>query len=62
MPKVRILTHSLDMTSSPSPIAKSFESEKIIDHNNSSDRKWLSSHLFWAMRNGRRVIMTPESF
>ena len=35
------------------------ESEKIIDHSNPSDRKWLGSHCFWAMRNGRRVTTTP---
>lgn len=35
------------------------ESTKIINHNNSSDRKWLGSHCFWAMRNGRRVTTTP---
>lgn len=45
-----------------------FESKKLIDHNNSSDRKWLGSHCFWAMRNMRRVttwpageLRTPES-
>lgn len=36
-----------------------FESDKIIDHANSSDRKWLSSHCFWALRNDRRVTTTP---
>lgn len=35
------------------------ESTKYIDHDNSSDRKWLGSHCFWAMRNGRRVVTTP---
>lgn len=31
------------------------ESSKIIDHDNSSDRKWLGTHCFWAMRNARKV-------
>lgn len=35
------------------------ESMKRIDHDNSSDRKWLASHCFWAMRNHRIVISTP---
>ena len=35
------------------------ESYKQIDHDNSSDRKWLGSHCFWALRNGRIVITTP---
>jgi hypothetical protein len=35
------------------------ESIKRVDHCNSSDRKWLSSHLHWATRNSRVVIITP---
>jgi hypothetical protein len=37
---------------------------KTIDWDDSSDRKWLMSHLHWAMRNGRRVTLQPfaESF
>ena len=35
------------------------ESTKRIDHDNSSDRKWLGSHCFWAMRKGRRVVTYP---
>ena len=31
------------------------ESQKVIDHDNSSDRKWLGTHCFWAMRNARKV-------
>ena len=37
------------------------ESTKVIDHDNSSDRKWLGAHCFWAMRNDRKVITHPES-
>lgn len=37
----------------------SFESQKQIDHDNSSDRKWLGSHSFWALRNGRKVTTVP---
>src|SRR3546814_15951953 len=39
----------------------SLESMKVIDHDKSSDRKWLATHCFWAMRNGRQVISTPEN-
>ena len=35
------------------------ESTKVIDHANSSDRKWLGSHCFWAMRNNRQITTTP---
>ena len=35
------------------------ESSKIIDHDNASDRKWLGSHCFWAMRNERKVTTYP---
>jgi hypothetical protein len=37
----------------------SFESQKVIDHDKSSDRKWLGAHCFWAMRNSRRVMTQP---
>ncbi len=36
-----------------------FESQKVIDHDNSSDRKWLATHCFWAMRNLRAVSVMP---
>lgn len=36
-----------------------WEADKSIDHGNSSDRKWLESHLFWAMRNDRKVVLIP---
>lgn len=32
---------------------------KQIDHNNTSDRKWLAKHCFWAMRNGHSVYTAP---
>lgn len=35
------------------------ESSKIIDHDNSSDRKWLGAHAFWAMRNNRKLVTYP---
>lgn len=38
-----------------------YESTKRIDHANSSDRKWLTNHIFWATRNNRRVEIVPES-
>src|SRR3546814_2677020 len=39
----------------------SLESMKVIDHDKSSDRKWLATHCFWAMRNGRQVISTRSA-
>lgn len=33
---------------------------KDIDWHNSSDRKWLMSHLHWAMMNGRTTILYPS--
>jgi hypothetical protein len=34
---------------------------KAIDWNDSSDRKWLMSHLHWAMHNGQEVrLIGPE--
>lgn len=35
------------------------ESQKVIDYNNSSDRKWLANHCFWAMNNSRKVETFP---
>lgn len=43
------------------PTAPTLDSWKLIDHNDSSDRKWLANHLHWAMRNNRKVIIAPES-
>lgn len=59
MLKIQVITHELDMTASPYPVIKGYEGEKIIDHDNSSDRKWLASHCFWALRNGRQVTTRP---
>lgn len=36
-----------------------FESKKVIDWANSSDKKWFMNHLLWAMNNGRRVTVEP---
>lgn len=33
--------------------------DKIIDHNNNSDRIWLGRHCYWAFRNNHRVETTP---
>lgn len=32
---------------------------RTINHNNDSDRRWLGSHIFWALRNGHGVQLTP---
>jgi len=35
------------------------ESDKIINHYDSSDRKWLDNHTRWAMFNHRVVTIRP---
>ena len=40
-------------------LEKEPESEKIIDHDDRSDRIWLGKHCFWAFRNGRHVQTGP---
>lgn len=37
-----------------------FESLKVIDFSNSSDRKWMMNHLTWAMNNDREVRIYPD--
>lgn len=41
------------------PFAPGLTAQKLIDWNNSSDRKWLVNHLHWAMNNERNVTLTP---
>lgn len=41
------------------PASQQMESHKVIDHDKSSDRKWLGTHCFWAMRNNRKVVTYP---
>lgn len=41
------------------PALRKLESLKDIDHANPSDRKWLASHCFWALRNERVVVTYP---
>lgn len=36
-------------------------SNKNINWNDSSDRKWLMNHLHWAMNNGHRVSLEPRA-
>lgn len=57
--EIKVLTYRLDMLASPMSVAICLESEKIIDHADSSDRKWLGTHCYWAMRNGRKVVTYP---
>ena len=38
------------------------ENERIIDHNNHSDRVWLGKHCYWAFRNGFGIETEPVSF
>ena len=58
--KVSVETHKL-LGDSEVIESWEFEGVKVIDHDNSSDRKWLASHQFWAARNKRRVTIYPES-
>lgn len=37
------------------------EAVKMVDHSNSSDRKWLMNHIFWALRNSRQVAVMPAT-
>lgn len=32
---------------------------KIVNHANHSDRVWLGSHIYWALRNGKGVAVRP---
>lgn len=57
--KIEVITEIEGREDSTDASAMEMESLKVIDHDNSSDRKWLASHLFWAMRNGRTVTMRP---
>ena len=58
---VRILTnHKLDASQR---LGRGYTPPEIksIDWNDSSDRKWLQSHLHWAMNNARCVEISPIS-
>lgn len=57
--KIEVITETEGREDSTGASAMEMESLKVIDHDNSSDRKWLASHLFWAMRNGRTVTIQP---
>ena len=37
------------------------QDSRFIDWKNSSDRKWLMSHMHWALNNQHSVTLTPES-
>lgn len=37
------------------------KSAKVINWNDSSDRKWLANHMHWAMHNGASVTVKAES-
>ena len=32
---------------------------RVIDHDNTGDRRWLGKHAYWAMRNGHSVTTYP---
>ena len=35
------------------------ETQKVINWNNPSDRKWLQNHMHWALNNGMKVGLEP---
>ena len=35
------------------------ETSREMDHGYKSDRAWLEKHIFWAVRNGRGIEITP---
>jgi hypothetical protein len=39
----------------------SFEQETVIDMGRETQRKWLSRHMGWALRNGRYLELTPTT-
>ena len=43
------------------PCEPSLEASKQIDWNNSSDRKWFMSHLYWGLHNGREIRVYADS-
>jgi len=45
-------------------ITKNLETDEItderqFDHGSDSDRRWLGSHIFWALRNNHGVQISP---
>lgn len=49
------------VTSGPNPHGHlTFEDQKTIDWNDSSDRKWLMNHLHWAVNNKRWLQIYPR--
>jgi hypothetical protein len=35
------------------------ETSRLISHDDDIHRRWLEKHIFWAVRNGRGVEITP---
>jgi hypothetical protein len=48
--RVNVVTHGLGLEHSQ---------HKQIDYRNSSDRRWLTSHMMWAMSNNRMIQLIP---
>ncbi len=42
------------------PNSEDPESERTINHADNLHRQWLEKHTFWAMRNGREVVIRPQ--
>lgn len=57
--KVRIATYSLVTSEEECGIAEKGATQKTIDWNNASDRKWLTNHQHWAMNNNHAVLVRP---
>lgn len=54
-----MVTTSYIEVATPDKFFRVEESQKVIDFNNTSDRKWLMNHQFWAMNNKRQVAIFP---
>ena len=53
---VRVRTITAESPLTGQPYAEPFtESEKLINWHDSSDRKWLTNHMHWALLNGREI-------
>lgn len=51
-----LITVTTFETSDPDTV----ETTHDIDHNDLIHRKWLNRHMFWALRNGRGVELSPR--
>lgn len=60
--QVKILTKRLKTSTLESATAEPLDlsiGEKVIDWDDSSDRKWLNNHFHWAVKNQHCVLIRP---